>query len=361
MTEYLVSGGTMEMAWVPDRPGTWLMHCHLTFHVSSNIGFGEDSLSKEARAARLEHGHGGDPDQHVEQRMGGLLMAITVPTTKTWKLPSASQKVITFEVPMDSGSGDVLPVFAPTVTDGGRVARPSARGGPGGMLLLHEGEPTTVRVVNRSREHTAIHWHGMELESLYDGVVGLGGTPGRRTMAVAPGGSFDARMTPPRAGTFMYHTHLMEVRQQEGGLYGAMIVLPAGAAWDSAHDHVFIVGTRNRAGTVLNGAKVAPTLEIAAGATHRLRLINVTTGIPGARLQVVHADTSLVVWTPLAKDAIDLPQSRRIPASSRQHVSMGETYDMLFTPSEPGEYRMEVRSALGLLLAHQPIRVVPPR
>ena len=216
-------------------------------------------------------------------------------------------------------------------------------------------------MVGESREHTAIHWHGMELESLYDGVVGLGGTPGRRTMAVAPGGSFDARMTPPRAGTFMYHTHLMEVRQQEGGLYGAMIVLPAGAAWDSAHDHVFIVGTRNRAGTVLNGAKVAPTLEIAAGATHRLRLINVTTGIPGARLQVVHADTSLVVWTPLAKDAIDLPQSRRIPASSRQHVSMGETYDMLFTPSEPGEYRMEVRSALGLLLAHQPIRVVPPR
>ena len=123
-----------------------------------------------------------------------------------------------------------LSLFAPTVTDGASIARPLARGGPGGMLLLHQDEPTTVRVVNRSGDHTAIHWHGMELENLYDGVVGLGGTPGQRTRAVAPGGSFDARMTPPRAGTFIYHTHLMEVRQQERGLYGAMIVLPAGAA-----------------------------------------------------------------------------------------------------------------------------------
>ena len=55
---------------------------------------------------------------------------------------------------------------------------PGTPHGPGGMLLLHQGEPTTVRVTNRSMEHTAIHWHGMELENLYDGVVGLGGTAG---------------------------------------------------------------------------------------------------------------------------------------------------------------------------------------
>jgi hypothetical protein len=37
---------------------------------------------------------------------------------------------------------------------------------------------------------------------------------------------------------------------------------------------------------------------------------------------------------------------------------MGETYDMLFTAPAPGEYRLEVRSALGVLLAQQPIRVI---
>jgi FtsP/CotA-like multicopper oxidase with cupredoxin domain len=360
-TEFMPGGSTMAMTWMPDRPGTWLMHCHLTFHVVANLGFGADSLSAAEHEASLAHGHGGDPDHHVEESMGGLFMTITVPPPPGWALPPETRKVIAFEVPRDSSAGDRLPVFAPTITDGDRVARPIARGGPGGMLLLHEGEPTTVRVVNNSGDHTAIHWHGMELENLYDGVVGVGGTPGQRTRAVAPGATFDARMTPPRAGTFIYHTHLMEVRQQESGLYGAMIVLPPGEAWDEAHDHVFILGTRYRGGPMLNGAKLAPTLEWTAGTTHRMRLINVTTGSPAVRFQLVRADTSLVAWTRHAKDAVDLPASRRLPVPSRQLVSMGETYDMMFAAAEPAEYRLEIRSAAGVLLARQPIRVVPRR
>jgi manganese oxidase len=230
--------------------------------------------------------------------------------------------------------------------------------GPGGLLLLHQGEPTTVRVNNHSMEHTALHWHGMELENRYDGVVGVGGTPGEHTRAIAPGASFEAAMTPPRAGTFIYHTHLMELRQMESGLYGAMIVLPPGAAWDAAHDHVFILGSLYTKGVVLNGAKVAPALEFDAGSVHRLRLINITTGAPGVRFQLVRPDTSLVTWRRQAKDAIDLPASRRVNAPAQQGVGMGETYDMLFTPPAPGEYRLEIRSAAGLLLAQQPIRVI---
>lgn len=46
---------------------------------------------------------------------------------------------------------------------------------------------------------------------------------------------------------------------------------------------------------------------------------------------------------------------------ARQLISMGETYDMLFSSSAPGEYRLEIRNAAGRLLAQQPIRVVAPR
>jgi FtsP/CotA-like multicopper oxidase with cupredoxin domain len=356
VTELLQPGSTMAMAWMPDRPGTWLLHCHLTFHVGANIGFGADSVA--ALTAKSGPGHLGDPNHHVEQSMGGLLMTITVPPPRGWSLPAVPHKVVGLDIPGDSVAGDPIPAFAPTVTDAGNVIAPLARGGPGGMLLLRQGEPTIVRVVNHSGEYTAIHWHGMELENLYDGVVGVGGTPGKRTMAIAPGMSFDARMTPPRSGTFIYHTHLMEVRQMQGGLYGPMIVLPAGATWDAAHDHVFIVGTRQGAGPVLNGAKVAPRLEFEAGAVHRLRLINITTGTPGGRFQLVRTDSSLLSWTHLAKDAIDLPAPRRVATPSQQPVAMGETYDMLFTPPGTGEFRLEVRSPVGVLLAYQPIRVV---
>ena len=45
-------------------------------------------------------------------------------------------------------------------------------------LVLHRGEPTAIWVINRALEPTAIHWHGMELESPFDGVVGVGGYTG---------------------------------------------------------------------------------------------------------------------------------------------------------------------------------------
>ena len=45
---------------------------------------------------------------------------------------------------------------------------------------------------------------------------------------IAPGASFVAQMTPPRAGTFIYHTHIDDIKQLSSGLYGALIVLPPG-------------------------------------------------------------------------------------------------------------------------------------
>jgi hypothetical protein len=143
----------------------------------------------------------------------------------------------------------------------------------------------------------------------------------------------------------------------ESGLYGAMIVLPAGEAWDAVHDHVFVLGTLHGRGVVINGAKIAPALDFEVGAVQRLRLINITTGAPSVRFQLVRANSSLVTWTRHAKDAIDLPASQRVTVPSQQVVSMGETYDMLFAPPVPGEYRLEVLSAAGIVLAQQPIRV----
>lgn len=74
---------------------------------------------------------------------------------------------------------------------------------------------------------------------------------------------------------------------------------------------------------------------------------------------MIRTDSRFVVGTLHAKDEIDLAEPRRVSVPSRQLISMGETYDMLFTPAEPGDFRMEVRSGAGVLLAQQPIRVVP--
>jgi FtsP/CotA-like multicopper oxidase with cupredoxin domain len=45
----------------------------------------------------------------------------------------------------------------------------------GPLIILTRGEPVEIEVVNRLKERTAIHGHGIELESYYDGVPGWSG------------------------------------------------------------------------------------------------------------------------------------------------------------------------------------------
>ena len=80
---------------------------------------------------------------------------------------------------------------------------------------------------------TAIHWHGIELESYYDGVPGWTGSGQHSTPVIAPGTSFVARMAPPRAGTFIYHTHWHDKTQLLNGIYG-----PLNVFWDPTRNTI---------------------------------------------------------------------------------------------------------------------------
>ena len=51
---------------------------------------------------------------------------------------------------------------------------------PGSPLVLTRGELTYITIVNRLSAATAVHWHGMELPSYYDGVTGLSGNAAGR-------------------------------------------------------------------------------------------------------------------------------------------------------------------------------------
>ena len=104
----------------------------------------------------------------------------------------------------------------------------------GPTLVLQRGEPVEITLVNRLAEPTAIHWHGMELDSYYDGVHGWSGVGTRITPLIEPGGTFAVRFTPPRTGTFIYHTHLHDDRQLTSGMYGALVVVEPGETFDPA-------------------------------------------------------------------------------------------------------------------------------
>jgi FtsP/CotA-like multicopper oxidase with cupredoxin domain len=219
---------------------------------------------------------------------------------------------------------------------------------PGPTLVLKRGEPVEIALVNRLPESTAIHWHGMELESYYDGVHGWSGAGTRVTPMIEPGGSFLVRFTPPRAGTFMYHTHLHDNRQLTSGMYGAMLVLSEGETFDAQTDHVFIMG-RSGPGAdgpvVLNG-EPAPRVVLKAGVSHRIRLINITPNdIFGVTLQT---NEGPVIWRPVAKDAAPVPASRCLPGPAKLTIGAGETYDFVYdAPKGRQNMWLEVRSTGG--------------
>ncbi len=219
---------------------------------------------------------------------------------------------------------------------------------PGPVLVLRRGEPVAITVVNRLKEPTTVHWHGMELESFPDGVPGFSGSPDRLMQPIAPGDSFTAEFTPPRAGTFMYHPHLNELTQIASGLYGAMIVVEPEAEFDPSRDHVIVVGqagpTVDSPGLV-NGSPTPPPLTLRAGETHRIRLINITND--WRVMFSLLSDTGFAEWRPVAKDGAVLPAAHAIPRPAHLLTGPGETADFGFTPREPGEFRLEVKTQLS--------------
>jgi len=226
------------------------------------------------------------------------------------------------------------PSYKYVVDEGGRtLVEPGAVGPP---IVLTRGVSVAIDVANRLQEATAVHWHGMELtDSYYDGVAGFSGEGDRLAPMIDPGQSFEVRMVPPRAGTFIYHTHMNDVHQLRGGLAGPLIVLEPGEQFDPSTDHIFTLTTTHALADIgkifINGMFQPPPLTIRAGVRQRLRFINVTT-FWGAAIVSLSSGNRTLQWEPLAVDGADLPQARRAPQSAVATVTIASTGDFTFTP-----------------------------
>ncbi|MGM3277324.1 copper resistance system multicopper oxidase [Ralstonia sp. 24A2] len=91
---------------------------------------------------------------------------------------------------------------------------------PGPTLRWREGDTVTVRVTNRLREHTSIHWHGIILPFQMDGV------PGISFNGIPPGETFTYRFKVQQSGSYWYHSH--SGFQEMTGVYGGLIIDAAG-------------------------------------------------------------------------------------------------------------------------------------
>ncbi|HYJ80008.1 MAG TPA: multicopper oxidase domain-containing protein, partial [Longimicrobiaceae bacterium] len=229
---------------------------------------------------------------------------------------------------------------------------------PGTPMLLTRGEPVQVTVVNRLAEPTSVHWHGIELDSWFDGVSGWSGSGARTAPQIAPGDSFLVRFTPPRAGTFIYHTHFEEERQLPAGLYGALLVLEPGERYDPERERLVVLSAYpgERARLQVNGSRDAE-LRLRAGRSYRVRLINIHANA-APRLALL-ADSVPVSWRLLAKDGATVPPAQATVRPAVLRIGVGETYDFALEAGAPRELRLVGRDATGAEVVAARVRVVP--
>jgi FtsP/CotA-like multicopper oxidase with cupredoxin domain len=165
---------------------------------------------------------------------------------------------------------------------------------------------------------------------------------------IAPNDTFVAAFTPPRSGTYPYHSHFNDRHQISRGMYGAVIV--SDGPRDLAHDHLVVAGGGGpdlekhieSPFALVNGRTSPAPLRLTVGETHRLRIVSIH---PDWRIAfTLKTDSTVAQWRAIAKDGADLPLAVATVRPAHVEMGPGQTADFEFTPTEPGEWRLEVKS-----------------
>jgi FtsP/CotA-like multicopper oxidase with cupredoxin domain len=356
VTQRIAQGETFDMSWSPQRSGNWLFHCHMFQHMIRPVVPKVPGLSMTTGVHADEQ-----MTMHDAPGMGQMVLGITVPTNPSASAPAAwhSGRKLQLEIAERNGA----PRYQLHVRDfgsgetgsGGAPAEPEAAnpGLIGPSIVLMRGQPVEIEVANKLNDPTAIHWHGIELESYYDGVPGWTGSGSQITPAIAPGASFVVRMTPPRAGTFIYHTHWHDPSQLTNGVYGPLIVLPPEEKFDPTSDITFVFSIGDFGAlkeiALINGSPQNKTLQLQVGKTYRFRFINISTNNQGMQVSL-RGVNGPVEWLNVAKDGIDMPLMAP-PTKAQLTITVGETYDVKFSSDKPQDL------LLDLLLPAQKIHI----
>ncbi|MDF3930717.1 copper resistance system multicopper oxidase [Pseudomonas putida] len=142
----------------------------------------------------------------------GILGGLGMWRMPVWALTSPGQPNVLTGTDFDLYIGE-LPV---NITGAKRTAMAINGSVPGPTLRWREGDIVTLRVRNRLKQDTSIHWHGIILPANMDGV------PGLSFHGIAPDGMYEYKFKLHQNGTYWYHSH--SGFQEQVGVYGALVI-----------------------------------------------------------------------------------------------------------------------------------------
>ena len=154
-------------------------------------------------------------------------------------LPGWAQQVsagLATPLPMLSGTEIALTIAHRMMTVDGRPSHAIGVNGtvPAPLIRMKQGTRIRLSVTNNLDEDSSIHWHGLLVPFQMDGVPGIS-FPG-----IEPRSTFDYEFDVGQSGTYWYHSH--SGLQEQMGLYGPIVIDPAGAdPIASDREHVILL------------------------------------------------------------------------------------------------------------------------
>ena len=225
-------------------------------------------------------------------------------------------------LPTVSGADIALSIGKVAVRVDGKVSREIGINGtvPGPLIRLREGQNVRLRVTNTLDEDSSIHWHGLLVPFAMDGVPGVS-FPG-----IKPHSTFDYRFDVGQSGTYWYHSH--SAYQEEDGLYGPIVIDPAGTdpvAFD--REHVLVLSDHSP----LSGATIFKKLKQMGGGYFNMQRLTLSGQL--ARRDLSAAQRS--DWANMRMDPADIAD---VTGSTYNYTVNGvgpfDNWTGLFTPGE---------------------------
>ena len=257
---------------------------------------------------------------------------------------------------------------------------------PGPTLRFREGEWARIRVHNHLDVETSTHWHGLLLPNEQDGV------PHVNTPPILAGKSHTFEFELRHGGTYWYHSHTH--LQEQNGVYGSIVITPRGGEavktdreqvlvlsdWTNFNPHeamrMLMRGTdyfglmRRNSQTILGAwqrgnlkdyfrrewDRILP-MDISDVGYHAF-LVNgqrrvQLEGLPGerVRLRIINASAATYFYLhssagPMTIVAADGPPVRPVKVN-RVLQAIAETYDVVITVPESGQYELRFTSQDG--------------
>ena len=153
------------------------------------------------------------PNRLVQSLLAGLCLV-----TSSWGFAAVKE----YQLVIDESTINVTGKPVKRITVNGQFPAP--------LLEFEEGDDAIIKVKNNLKnKDSSIHWHGLLLPGIMDGVPGFNGFNG-----ISPNEEFVYKFKVRQSGTYWYHAH--SKGQEQDGLYGSLVIYPKNKKPLAAHE-----------------------------------------------------------------------------------------------------------------------------